>query len=291
MSSTLTLSISRFNKFSQATYQQIGNLYYNIKYDTKGTKWTKFKLHQDFNISRVQLDEVLQRHKHNNGVVLPKSRINHRYQTQYYKDKRRQKLIDKEMKQAQRKALRELKKKSRYEHKLPNDMLHIDLKQLSPIQGEKIIKGQKQYLLAVVDDNSRQAHFEIIDGKNMYQVKSGLERVFARMPLTNIKSILSDNGKEFKGKPQQHQVELLLQSMGIKHYYTKVRRPQTNGKVERINRTVSEEFLTKIHFNSRIERELQLRYYEYHYNNHRPHQGINNQTPNQKYQSLSFLKM
>jgi IS30 family transposase len=239
----------------------------------------------------VWLDTLLDRYQTTNGQPTALTRSNHRYQTEEYKAKRRQKLIGKEMKQAQRKAVRELKKKSRYEHKLPNDMLHIDLKQLPPIQGEKIIKGQKQYLLAVVDDNSRQAHFEIIDGKNQYQVKSGLQRIFARMPLTNIKSILSDNGKEFKGKPQQHQVELLLQSMGIKHYYARVRRPQTNGKVERINRTVSEEFLTKIHFNNRIERELKLRYYEYHYNHHRPHQGINNQTPNQKYQSLSFLKM
>jgi transposase InsO family protein len=262
---------------------------YKFEKDQNGKKYTKNLICKLFNISRPWFNSVLIRYESTQSVV-PKSRINHRYNTEDYKARRRQKLIDRELKIAQRKAIREQIKKTRYEHKLPNSMLHIDLKLLPPIQGEQIIKGQKQYLLAVVDDCSRQGHFEIINGKNMYQVESGLRRIFSRMILTNINSILSDNGKEFKGKPNQHAVEKLLQEMGIKHYYTRVRRPQTNGKVERFNRTVSEEFLTKVHFNSRLERELQLRYYEYHYNNDRQHQGIKNQTPNQKYQQLSFLK-
>ena len=70
--------------------------------------------------------------------------------------------------------------------------------------------------------------------------------------------------------------------MNIKHRYTQVRRPQTNGKVERLNRTISEEFLTKVKFKNRLHREAQLRLWEYHYNHHRPHQGINKMTPKQK---------
>ncbi len=64
------------------------------------------------------------------------------------------------------------------------------------------------------------------------------------MVKTNIKSILSDNGKEFKGLKHQHTVEKLLIQMRIKHRYTRVSRPQTNCKVERINKTVNQEFLT-----------------------------------------------
>jgi transposase InsO family protein len=200
-------------------------------------------------------------------------------------------MIDRELKIAQRKALRLEIAKSRYEHKQSNDMWHMDFKLMPPILGEKKVVGQKQYLLAFVDDCSRKASFELIDDKNQCQVVTGLKKIFARLPTTNIKSILSDNGREFKGLKQQHAVEKLLIKMGIKHRYTRVRRPQTSGKVERLNRTVNQEFLTKIQFTDRIDRYLQLRLFEYHYNNHRPHQGINNQIPNQKYQQYSILKM
>ena len=309
-----------FNKFSQHTHGVICEAYLlgqkqkrdSQNKDTLRVKVTKKHICSMYKISRPWFDVILARYKLamelncDKPSLVAKSRINKRYQTEEYKARRRQKLIDVELKKAARKAKRELIKASRYVHELPNSMFHMDLKLLPPILGEKKIPGQKQYLLNFIDDCSRLAYFEVIDGKNQWQVAAGLQRIFDRLPTTNIVSVLSDNGKEFKGNrwdicgskqeqenaknKTQHAVEKLLTNMGIKHYYTKVRRPQTNGKSERLNRTVNEELLTQIQFNSRLERELQVRYYEHHYNNHRRHQGINNQTPNQKYQALSLLK-
>jgi len=68
------------------------------------------------------------------------------------------KMNQKALKKAKRKQLA----KSRYEHKKPGDLGHMDLKLLPPIAGEKIIKGQKEYLLTLIDDTTRQANFEII---------------------------------------------------------------------------------------------------------------------------------
>ena len=48
-------------------------------------------------------------------------------------------------------------------------------------------------------------------------------------------SILTDNGREFCGKPESHPYELLLAVEG------KVRSPRTNGFVERMNRTLLDE--------------------------------------------------
>jgi transposase InsO family protein len=271
----------QYGKLSQYNRQTIYKMYLTGEYTQK-------QLGGIYAVSRQTISVILKRAR-NNDFVNHKP-INHRWNTEEYKAKRRKKLIDSEMRIAQRKAVKDKITKSRYEHKLPNSMLHIDLKLLPPILGEKKKKGEKQYLLAVVDDCSRKSWFEIINGKNQHQVKVGLQRVFNRIPLTNIVSILSDNGKEFKGLKHQHAVEQLLDTMGIKHYYTRVRRPQTNGKVERINRTVNQEFLTKIQFQDRFEREYELRKFEFYYNYERPHQGINNLTPNQKYQSLSFIK-
>jgi transposase InsO family protein len=52
---------------------------------------------------------------------------------------------------------------------------------------------------------------------------------------------LTDNGREFCGKPEGHPYELLLALHDIEHRTTEVRSPRTNGFVERINRTLLDE--------------------------------------------------
>ncbi|HEV8239892.1 MAG TPA: IS481 family transposase [Thermoanaerobaculia bacterium] len=54
-------------------------------------------------------------------------------------------------------------------------------------------------------------------------------------------AVLTDNGREFCGRPEQHPYELLLAMEGIEHRTTKVRSPRTNGFVERMNRTLLDE--------------------------------------------------
>ena len=54
-------------------------------------------------------------------------------------------------------------------------------------------------------------------------------------------AILTDNGREFCGT-ERHPFELYLALNDIEHRTTRVRRPQTNGFVERFNRTVLDEF-------------------------------------------------
>jgi transposase InsO family protein len=53
--------------------------------------------------------------------------------------------------------------------------------------------------------------------------------------------LLTDNGREYCGK-DSHPYELYLDLNDIGHRKTKVRHPQTNGFVERFNRTVLDEF-------------------------------------------------
>ena len=49
-----------------------------------------------------------------------------------------------------------------------------------------------------------------------------------------ITTVLSDNGREYCGRPDRHPYELFLQLEEIEHRTTKVRRPQSNGYVERL---------------------------------------------------------
>lgn len=92
-----------------------------------------------------------------------------------------------------------------------------------------------------------------------------------------IGAILTDNGREYCGRPDQHPFELLLAMDGIPHRTTKVRSPRTNGFVERMNRTLLDECFrvagrtTWYLEPAEIQRDLD-RFLEY-YNSQRTHQG------------------
>ncbi|CAM3733182.1 hypothetical protein HACA111877_17750 [Halomonas casei] len=57
----------------------------------------------------------------------------------------------------------------------------------------------------------------------------------------SISTVLSDNGREFCDQKDHHSHELFFQLEEIEHRTTKVRRPQGNGFVERLHRTLLDE--------------------------------------------------
>jgi transposase InsO family protein len=98
---------------------------------------------------------------------------------------------------------------------------------------------------------------------------------------------LTDNGREFCGRPEKHPYELLLALEDIEHRTTKVRSPRTNGFVERMNRTLLEECFRVAGRTTWYERidEIQAdldRFLDY-YNLERSHQGyrLRGKTPAQ----------
>lgn len=56
--------------------------------------------------------------------------------------------------------------------------------------------------------------------------------------------VLTDNGREFCGRPLHHPYELYCTVQQLEHRTTKVASPETNGMVERFNRTLKEEFFS-----------------------------------------------
>lgn len=102
-----------------------------------------------------------------------------------------------------------------------------------------------------------------------------------------VQTILSDNGREFCGRADQHPYELFLQLEEIEHRTTKVRRPQSNGFIERFHRTLLDEHLRpsgRTQWYETIEEMQQdLNGYLEQYNTQRPHRGrgMNGRTPEQ----------
>jgi transposase InsO family protein len=100
-------------------------------------------------------------------------------------------------------------------------------------------------------------------------------------------AVLTDNGREYCGRHEQHPYELLLTLENIDHRTTQVRSPRTNGFVERMNRTLLDECFrvagrtTWYTTPEEIQRDLD-RFMEY-YNLQRSHQGyrLHGRTPAQ----------
>lgn len=104
---------------------------------------------------------------------------------------------------------------------------------------------------------------------------------------TPVQAILTDNGREFSGRPEQHPYELLLALHDIEHRTTKVRSPRTNGFVERMNRTLLDEHFRVVGrekwYESAEEIQADLDAFLNFYNYKRSHQGyrLNGRTPAQ----------
>jgi transposase InsO family protein len=92
-----------------------------------------------------------------------------------------------------------------------------------------------------------------------------------------VKTILTDNGREFSGRPEQHPYQLLLALHDIEHRTTKIRSPRTNGFVERMNRTLLDEHFRikgrEKWYESVEEMQDDLDAFLYFYNHKRSHQG------------------
>ncbi len=95
-----------------------------------------------------------------------------------------------------------------------------------------------------------------------------------------VKAILTDNGREYCGT-EAHPYELYLALNDIEHRRTQVRRPQTNGFVERFHRTVLDEFFRIVFRKKRYETVASLQEdldsWLHEYNYERPHLGYRNQ--------------
>jgi len=148
------------------------------------------------------------------------------------------------------------------------------------------------YLQTVVDCHSRFAFGHLYPSKypdNSVHVLNNKVLPFFEDSNCQIVSVLTDNGREYCGRMDQHHFELFLQLENIEHKTTPVRRPQSNGIVERLHRTLLDEHFRiqgRIKFYESIE-EMQddLDNYLHTYNYERTHQGrnMNGRTPFQAF--------
>ncbi len=157
----------------------------------------------------------------------------------------------------------------------PGDLVAVDTFFVGTLKGVG-----KVYLQSVLDCFSRHAWGRLYTSKlplTAVQIMNNDVLPFFEEQGIRVGTVLSDNGREFCGRPDRHPYELFLQLEEIEHRTTQVRRPQSNGFIERFHRTLLDEhFRVKGHttwYESVEEMQTDLDAYLELYNTKRPHRG------------------
>lgn len=193
----------------------------------------------------------------------------------------------------------------RYERERPGELIHVDVTKFGNIpdgggwryvgkqQGfhnrqatrdRTGIKSRKYhpkvgtcFVHTVIDDYSRIAYAECHDDETAATAAGVLYRAvawFADRGVT-VERVLSDNGSAYKSFLWRD----TCQELGIAMKKTRPYRPQTNGKIERLHRTMAEGWAYKKLYSSEDVRRTALAGWLHHYNHHRPHSALGGRPP------------
>lgn len=204
------------------------------------------------------------------GIFINRSSMNRRYRSIVYGFKklaRRESVLRIQIEKRER-------RRRRYEKTIPGEMVHLDTKRLPLMRGEAILQP-REYLFVAIDDYSRWLYADIFPDKTSYSAAIFLEEVKRALPFV-LQGIYSDNGSEYKGA-RGHPVREFCKRNRMMQSFTKVKHPWTNGKAERVIRTLMEEWHSKTssNFISRNHRRRYLYAYVDWYNQARIHQSLN----------------
>lgn len=168
----------------------------------------------------------------------------------------------------------------RYNKTYPGEMMHSDNARLPLLKGESPF-DKPERLYVAIDDFSRELYAAILPDKTQYSAAKFLEQIVNECPYT-IEVWYTDNGREYQGNPETHALMKLCRENKIEQRFTKVKTPRTNGKAERVIRTILEMWHNKTRFKSKQHRRTELIRFVNYYNTVKPHKGINNLTPIEK---------
>lgn len=158
----------------------------------------------------------------------------------------------------------------------------MELWQMDVVGGFHLADGSTAKALTGIDDHSRFCvSARLMPRERTQAVCDGLAAAMRAHGVPE--QILTDNGKVFTGRFHAPPVEVLFDRIcrenGIEHLLTAPRSPTTTGKVERFHRTMRLELDTGQLFRSLALAQGALDEWVAYYNDERPHQSLDQQTP------------
>jgi transposase InsO family protein len=175
---------------------------------------------------------------------------------------------------------------NRYERDKPGELVHIDVKKLGRIPDgggwrahgrSEAVRGRGigfDYVHVVIDDHSRLAYAEIHADERGATAAGVLLRAaafFSRCGISRIERVISDNAFAYRNSTAFKDA---VTQLGAAQRFIKPHCPWTNGKVERLNRTLATEWAYRQIFTSNQARTDALAPWLNHYNTERIHTGI-----------------
>jgi transposase InsO family protein len=188
----------------------------------------------------------------------------------------------------------------RYERDRPGELVHVDIKKLGRLRdgggwrvhGRQAVRQRNygprvgfEYVHSAVDDHTRLAYSEILPDERVASCAGFLERAirFYREHNITVERVLTDNAMAYRHGADFHRV---LDEHGIGHRLIRPYRPQTNGKVERYNRTLLDESAYASVFRDGDERKAALTTWLDEYNYTRPHHSLAGKPPASRVNNL-----
>ena len=175
----------------------------------------------------------------------------------------------------------------RYEHKLPGDMLHLDIKKLARFHrpGHRVTDDRTrhrhgagwEYVHIAIDDHSRVAYSSIQPDERA--ISAGRALIIALRYYRNLgvrfRRLLTDNGAAYRSALFAR----LVRRLGLMHHFTRPYTPRTNGKAERFIQTSLRELAYAQSYDSSEQRAEHLMHWLHRYNWHRPHSSLGHKPP------------
>jgi transposase InsO family protein len=171
----------------------------------------------------------------------------------------------------------------------PGELVHVDVKKLGRIPPgggwrahgrgnvahHSTTKVGYDYIHTAIDAHSRLAFSEILANEQGPTCAGFWERAqqFFNDHAITVEAVLTDNAKNYLGTHFTAALD------GIEHRRIRAHRPQTNGKVERFNRTLADEWAYVRVYRSNAARTRALDRWLHLYNHHRGHTSLGGQPP------------
>jgi transposase InsO family protein len=189
----------------------------------------------------------------------------------------------------------------RYERSTPGELIHIDVKKLGriPEGGGHRVRGRStetrrskpaangwDYIHAAIDDHSRLAYAEVHPNERGDTCAGFLRRAagFYAAHGVAMQRVMTDNAKNYV---LARAFQDALIEIGARHVRIAPYRPQTNGKAERFNRTLLEEWAYVRPYSGNQERLGLLAGWLHMYNHHRSHTALDGLPPISRVNNLS----